>query len=258
MDIIKVLLLEGEKESHDKFAQYADRFDDFFFVNMTNNSDAALQGVLEFIPDVIILDLELHQGSGSGLEFLVGLNNINLSVFPYILITTNNSSKITHDYARQLGADFIISKNQENYSEQYAVDFLRMMKSAIKNKSKAYSLKNPPSESTHLRCKHTTRIINELNLVGINPKSLGYNYLIDAICMLLDKPKQNICADIGEKYGKTEASVERAMQNAINSAWKKTDIDELLKHYTAKIHSERGAPTIMEFICYYSIKIKNE
>lgn len=95
-------------------------------------------------------------------------------------------------------------------------------------------------------------------MVGINPKSLGYNYLIDAICMLLDKPKQNICADIGEKYGKTEASVERAMQNAINSAWKKTDIDELLKHYTAKIHSERGAPTIMEFICYYSIKIKNE
>ena len=48
------------------------------------------------------------------------------------------------------------------------------------------------------------------------------------------------------------------MQNAINAAWKHTDIDELLTHYTAKIRSSKGSPTVTEFISYYANKIKQE
>ena len=51
---------------------------------------------------------------------------------------------------------------------------------------------------------------------------------------------------------------ERAMQNAIHRAWKKADIEDLLKHYTAKVNSEKGCPTITEFICYYANKLKYE
>lgn len=48
------------------------------------------------------------------------------------------------------------------------------------------------------------------------------------------------------------------MQNALNRAWKQTDVDELLVHYTAKVNTERGVPTITEFIYYYANKLKNE
>jgi flavin-binding protein dodecin len=51
---------------------------------------------------------------------------------------------------------------------------------------------------------------------------------------------QNLCNVIGQKYGKTESSVERAMQNAINKAWRTCDIDDLLHYYTARISSDKG------------------
>ena len=48
------------------------------------------------------------------------------------------------------------------------------------------------------------------------------------------------------------------MQNAIKRAWDTNDIDDLLKYYTAYIRPDKGFPTLMEFICYYSNKIKND
>ena len=94
--------------------------------------------------------------------------------------------------------------------------------------------------------------------MGISPKSVGYKYLIDAIAITIQEPVQHICNVVGNKYGKSENSVERAMQNAINRAWKTSDINELLANYTAKIRSEKGAPTLTEFIYYYAQKIGND
>ena len=82
--------------------------------------------------------------------------------------------------------------------------------------------------------------------------------MAEAISTMMNNPTQNICTLIAENHRKSEASVERAMQNAINRAWKTSDINELLYHYTAKINSTRGNPTITEFICYYANKLRNE
>ena len=48
------------------------------------------------------------------------------------------------------------------------------------------------------------------------------------------------------------------MQNAINRTWAGADKDELLSHYTAKIKSRKGVPTITEFIYFYAQKLNNE
>lgn len=50
----------------------------------------------------------------------------------------------------------------------------------------------------------------------------------------------------------------RAMQNSINRAWSTSDIQDLLDNYTAKIKSDKGVPTVTEFIYFYAQKIKNE
>ena len=46
------------------------------------------------------------------------------------------------------------------------------------------------------------------------------------------------------------------MQNAINRAWRTNDPEELLANYTARIRSDKGVSTMMEFIYYYAGKIK--
>ena len=49
---------------------YADSVNDVNLVGITNNSDEALEMVQAFLPDVVLLDLELHQGGGNGLLLL--------------------------------------------------------------------------------------------------------------------------------------------------------------------------------------------
>lgn len=113
-----------------------------------------------------------------------------------------------------------------------------------------------PSESKDKRL--IQKIQHELNLIGISPKVVGYRYLTDAILATINEPKTRIFRVLGEKYKKTDSSIERAMQNAINRAWRTSDIDDLLTYYTARIHSQKGVPTIMEFIFYYANKIQNQ
>ena len=152
-----------------------------------------------------------------------------------------------------------MSKHQSDYMPQTAVDFLRIMKDSILSKKVSQAPEHITVESPNQRKKRIIRKIStELDYVGISPKAVGYKYLLDAIQLIIDKPANNLCSIIGEKYGKTDSSVERAMQNAINRAWRTSDINDLTEHYKARVSSEKGVPTLTEFIYYYANKIKNE
>lgn len=259
MDRLNILIVEDDYSTCEIFVKLMDKFTDINIIHITNNSYNALEQLSILLPDVVILDLELHIGSGSGLDFLSGINTMNLSRNPYILVTTNNSSQVTYELARQLGADFIISKHQNNYSEEYVLNFIRMMKTAILNKTKSSAPSNLSPDSPLMYNKHLRkRIMRELDLFGISPRAVGYEYLTDAIFMLSEKPVSNISRILGEKYKKTSSSVERAMQNAINSAWRRLSVQDLAQLYTAVIRSEKGVPTILEFTTYLARKVKND
>lgn len=255
---LSVLLVEDDEKECNLIAQYIDELDDVSLVGTTDNSEQGIEYVKDFLPEAIILDLELHQGGGDGLTFLKELRYLNLRVKPYVLVTTNNSSMVTYQCARRLGADFIMAKQQADYSAKNVVEFLRMMKETIQAKA-ARESPHGTTESPEQKTKRIIRRISlELDHVGISPKAVGYQYLIDAIQLVIKKPSTNLCSIIGAKYGKTDSSVERAMQNAINRAWHTADINDLLQYYTARVNSEKGVPTITEFIFYYANKIKNE
>ena len=256
---LSVLVVEDERDICNALVQAADETDDISIVSITNNSVKAIEYVKKYLPEAIILDLELHEGYGNGLSFLKELKALDLPVEPYVLITTNNSSTVTYEYARNLGAGFIMAKHQSDYSEKAVIEFLSMMKDVILNRAYNTSSSLATTESPEQTEKRINRLISlELDNIGINPKSVGYKYLIDAVKATIEEPQTNLCRIIGEKYGKSDSSVERAMQNAINRAWRTSDIDDLERYYTARIRSERGVPTITEFICYYANKIRNE
>ncbi len=255
---LNILLVEDDPDTCKNFKEYIDLTPDVELIEITNNSYRAVDLAKEQLPDAIILDLELNEGSGNGLLFLQDLKNASLSFRPYILITTNNSSSATYEFARQLGADFIMSKHQTDYSEKNVVEFLRMMKGGILGR---HSNQSPDDNSTppvEPSLKLLQRLVTtELDAIGISPKALGYTYLTDAIILVIKGKTHGICSTLAVKYKKTDFSIERAMQNAINKAWRTTDIDDLLVYYTAKISSEKGVPTLTEFIHYYAKKIKN-
>ncbi|MFI3176346.1 MAG: sporulation initiation factor Spo0A C-terminal domain-containing protein [Eubacteriales bacterium] len=256
---MELLLVEDDPSVCESFITQIDDCDDLVLVGVTNNSHKALEYISETLLDAVILELELHQGGGSGLNVLHELQQLPLMRKPYILITTNNSSTATYEAARSLGADYIMSKHQEGYSVAGVLEFLRIMRTVIKNTNRVSDTKNNTTETKEQYNRRIIRhIMAELNYVGVSPKAVGYKYLVDSIQIMMKEPMQNICVPIASKYGKSESSVERAMQNAINRAWKTSNVEDLLCHYTAKINSAKGSPTITEFICYYANKIKAE
>lgn len=253
--LLSVLIVEDDPKDCALFVQYVETAEDVELVGVTNNTVRALALVEEYLPDAIILDLELHKGSGNGISFLSTLRETQIT--PYILVTTNNISSITHEQARQLGADFILVKSQADYSAEMVIEFLRSMKGIIHNLRKQ-NLCKPEISPSEIKNKIFKIVASEIDRIGISPKVKGRNYLIDAILLLVENKEKNVISIISQKYNKTNDSVERAMQNAIDRAWKCTSVDDLLKHYTAYIRPEKNSPTLTEFIYHYANKIKTK
>lgn len=257
--LLSILLVEDEPAECDAIIQCVDSSEDFRSVGAVNSVVEALRHTKDNLPDVIILDLELHKGSGNGITFLSELSKIDMPLTPYILVTTNNVSKTTHDMVRQAGADFIMVKSQKDYCAESVIEFLRATKSQIrehnhKNEAIADTGIVSPAE---LKSRLQRRVIAELNLIGISPKSDGYDYLVAAIMHVMDGKTDHI-SYTAHKYDKSIASVERAMQRAIDSAWIHGDTETLFKYYTAIIRSSNGSPTLKEFVKYYAYRIMEE
>jgi DNA-binding NarL/FixJ family response regulator len=253
---LTVLLVEDDQAECKLYEQYMDDLEDIRLVDSTDSAETALQHTADYLPDVIILDLELHKGGGDGVTFLEALKKADLSYLPYILVATNNEHPVTHAHIRRLGVGFIMVKSQAGYSVGSIVEFLRSAKKVIqdaRSKSSAPEIKESPADKEKRLLKQVSA---EIDLVGINPKVVGRKYLVDAILMLIEGQTKNHISAIAQKYGKTDASVERAMQNAINSAWRSVDIDHLGRCYTARISSEKGVPTLTEFVFHYVNKIQ--
>jgi len=252
---LNILLVEDDPDECREFIKYIDTFEDVNLVGVTNNADKALLDCKANLPDVIILDLELHKGGGNGISFLAEMNKSKISIKPYVLITTNNISHATHSQVRQLGADFIMLKSQSDYSAASVMEFIRSLKTVIhETKKKNSSFSKEPLSPSELKKHLSAKVVNEINLLGISPKMIGRQYLIDAI-MLVSNGKKKHVREIAQRYGKSDASVERAMQHAINHTWRNADIDDLQNFYTARINSDKGVPTLNEFVYYYADKI---
>lgn len=255
---MRILLVEDDTQLCQDFVTYIDELDDVTLIGVTNNSNKAIEIIENTKPDAIVLDLELHSGSGNGLFVLTAIRELSLPQPPYVLVSTNNSSATTLESSRRLGADFIFSKHQADYSVKQVIDFLLMMKTILPTIQSYTNTITPELELPEQKSKRIVkRISTELNTIGISPKVLGYRYLLDAIQITLKQPAHNISTIIGDRYNKTETSVERAMQNAIHRAWRTSDINDLLTNYTAKISSDKGVPTVTEFIFYYANKLKD-
>jgi len=260
-NITKILVLEDDIRDCEELKKYADSKENIHILTCTADSDHAIEIAKTEQPDAIIIDLELHNGSGNGLLFLSSIRQLNLQNTPYLLVTTNNSSHTTHEAARSLGADFILTKYESAHSAKYVIDFLEMMVGTLTKQQTPATTQATPISSNPIPASAPNESIpdsdimdfirQDLMMIGISPKAVGFRYLVDAVWIKLHNRDANIYSILGPKYNKSDPSIERSMQYAINRAWRVSDPDDLIKYYCARIHSDRGVPTILEFVFYY-------
>ena len=254
---IKVLLVEDDIDECNKYKEINNKRDDINLVAVTNSSTKAIEYLKHYKPDAVILDLELHNGEGSGFEFIENVSKNSTNKMPNIVVTTNVHSDSVYDFCHKNKIDFIFYKKQENYSQEKILDTLLLICGYDRGSVAQYEENEEVEEE-----KIVGKINKELELIGISSHLQGKKYLCDAIYFVIKSEesdsKISIIQHLVGKYKKSNSTISRAMQNAILHAWRKSSLEDLTTYYTARINYETGVPTPTELIYYYADKIKKE
>ncbi len=254
MNKLNVLIVEDdENDSKALVAEINANADKLCLADVLKSSNEALAFIRSHKPHAVILDLELQEGVGDGMDLLDKLRSTVLCPKPYVVVNTNNASKITRDTAKKLGADYAFAKWQKGYSPKMVVNQLLLVMPEILGCDKT-----APLSEDGLENKMRGFVQNEFNKLGVNVKNDGYEYLVDAVILAAKGENHNWAKIIGSRVGKKENSVAHAMQYAIKNTWTSSDIEDLQKYYTATIRKDKGEPTTNEFVFYYKHKLINQ
>ena len=258
--VLNVLLIEDDKNECAKFEKYIKSRSDVKLLAVTDSDIEGLEIIKKQSPDAVILDIELHNGSGNANSFnlIEELQKIKLPKMPKIIVNTVVSSNTIYDYLHDRGVDLIVYKKQQNYSIEYIINTLVIIcgynGSNSKNKTVTIEDSNENQE------KISSLIVDELNLIGIGLHLQGRKYLYDAIYYLITNiegsEKISAVQYLVNKYKRASSTISRDMQNAILHAWRVSSLEDLEVNYTARINYETGVPTPTEFIYFYADKIR--
>ncbi len=258
--VISVLLIEDDKADCAKFEKYIKTRNDIKLLASTDSDIEGLELIKKYSPDAVILDIELHNGSGNANSFslIENLQTMKFTKKPKIVVNTVVSSNTIYDYLHDKGIDLIFYKKQKNYSVENVINTLLL----ISGYSEDTNLTgNVTIEDTEENEEKISSLINdELNLIGVGLHMQGRKYLHDAILYLITNQegseKVSAVQYLISKYKRASSTISRDMQNAILHAWRFSSLEDLETYYTAKINYETGVPTPTEFIYYYADKIR--
>lgn len=254
---MKLLIVEDDLKECKIYRKIVDRREDVEIVAITNSSSKAIEEVKNYLPDAVILDLELNNGEGSGFDFIERIEKMDIKNFPKIVVTTNVHSDSVYDFCHENNIDFIFYKKQQNYSQEKVINTLILLK-GYDSKQK---IEEPSFDKNTREEVIKNKINKELDNIGISSHLQGRQYLFDAIFFIIENDNKSntpIVQYLVGIYKKSNSTISRAMQNAILHAWRVTPLEDLCNFYTARIDYERGVPTPTELIYFYAEKIKKE
>lgn len=106
-------------------------------------------------------------------------------------------------------------------------------------------------------------IYKQLKHLGVPASLLGYNYLKEAISIVLEDPKainrvtKQLYPTVAESYGSTASRVERDIRRAVEHVFAHTDY-AIVHEYFGNMSSDSGKLTNAQFIAGVAEYIKME
>lgn len=256
---MSLLLIEDDEFECQRFKAYVETINNVKIVGITNSSDEGIELFKTYLPEAIILDIELHKGQGSGIEFIEKLKECNTEFRPIIVVTTNAVSSILYDKLHEDGADLIFYKKQVDYSPKLIISSaLSLRKTLHKFNITDKNLEGIQETPADYETKISNKINTELDLIGISSHLKGRKYIHDAIMYLIkeNSSDETVFNHLANKHKKSASSISRVMQTAINYAWRNSAPEDLEMYYLAAVNYNTGVPTPTELVYYYKDKIK--
>lgn len=242
MTTIKVAIADDNRELVHQIELYFQNHAQIEIVATASNGEVCLTMLEEHDIDLLLLDLIMPYMDGIAvLEHIRAHERYgNLSI---MMLTAFGQEEVMKNIV-DLGATYLILKPFD--FKQLESKILKWARMEIRTSTNELEEVSPlDAYVRHL-----------LDDVGIPVHMRGYKYLCKAIIMVYDNPQllhgsitKTLYPNIGACFNASASSVERAIRNAITSAWARetTAMQQVLQHATASFDVK---PKNSEFIAF--------
>lgn len=243
-DKIKLLIADDNPVIRSDLFRYFKTLDDIEVCCLAADGKAALEGIREHEPDVVLLDIIMTRMDG--LDVLMALRD-DVKKPRVIMIAAIGLEMIARN-AMQVGADFYVLKPLD-------LDFLTA-KIRILAQTKLVGTRERETTVSLDR-----RIRQKLMDIGIPTHTVGYKYLVDALVLYIEtggtiSATKHLYPMIADKYKTSAASVERGIRNtfAIYASISK----KFGNRHFEEMHLDRQKMANMAMISYLAEMIRLE
>lgn len=220
---------------------------------------SGIELIKEKKPDIVILDLCMPYIDGLGV--MEAFQSDKQHYFPHFIITTCLGQEHITSMAMKLGAVYYMIKPLD-YT--YFLNRLDEIVSELDQQPFTQSgpLTPPVTHQEMSELQLTKHVSGVLQDLGVPAHTIGFSYLKDAICFVLQDSKymskitKQLYPKIAEEHDSTASRVERAIRNSIELTLLQGNPEALFKYFGHRIKGDHAKMTNSEFIALLSEKIK--
>ena len=255
MDKVRVVVADDNLQLQSMIAEYLRQQNGIEVVGVASNGVDAVRLVQEKEPDVLICDMIMPQMDGYGV--LEHLSSMKLKKRPGVIALTALGRDDFITRAINLGACYYMVKPFD-----FSILAQRVFETAGEiERANAMSMKlrrDTADGEENLE----ERIANLFLTVGIPAHIKGYQYLREAVRMVIESPDlmgritKELYPGIVHWFGTTSSKVERAIRHAIEVAWNRGRIEALDEAFGRNVCSLDDKPTNGEFIALVSDRLR--
>ena len=120
---LKVYIVEDSPVLRERVIESLEETGNSRVVGSADTEDDAVSGIIDSVPDAVVLDIQLREGNG--LNVLRRLRNIDLEVRPLVIILTNYNYPEFRYRAMTAGTDYFFDKATELHRVAEIIGSLR-------------------------------------------------------------------------------------------------------------------------------------
>lgn len=259
METVRVVVADDNVQLRDLVTAYLSQQEGIEVVGAAGDGVETLRLVQEKEPDVLVCDLIMPQMDGYAV--LERLASMRLTKTPGVIALTALGRDDFIARAVNLGVSYYMVKPfdcatlaQRVYETAGASAQAEAIGRAISREAGAEPGKDSLEE----------RIANLFLTVGIPAHIKGYQFLREAVRMVIENPDlinritKELYPGIAHRFGTTASKVERAIRHAIEVAWNRGRIEALDEAFGRNVCSLEDKPTNGEFIALVADRLSVE
>ncbi|WP_142827856.1 sporulation transcription factor Spo0A [Planococcus soli] len=249
MDKIKIAIADDNRELVGLMQDYLNAQPNMEVVDVAYNGKTCIEMLNSTPIDILLLDIIMPYLDGIAVLDAIKENG-DLQKIDVIMLSAFGQESIMSQ-AAEYGASYFIMKPFE--ADRLAVQINHIMNSRTGMSGQANKLTTED------------RITNMVKDIGIPPHLKGYNYLKEAVLLVLEQPDilnkvtKVLYPGIAAKFDTTSTRVERSIRHAIEQVWNRHEtVDHISKIFGYSAAHLESKPTNSEFIAMVADSLRLE